>query len=554
MATAESPHDMVDPQVHFLSVLAPKLREWPNRTIFRPYSRSSQTWGTISFHEADLHISQSARHWKKTLGSLGLARQDVVGLWLTGSKYEDLINILGVSAAGFIPQLFSVIFSSGDVVQDLLSAGSAKALILDAEFSSFSDRSAVPTLPALVTSEFDGGALTLGDIIPTDVKHTDTAVILHSSGTTSGTPKLIRTSHGWITAYMKFKYSLCQGDVEGENVTNNLGSLAHAGSLSSELQTLICCPISPIFPIAFLAASFLGFCTAQSPGIGMSTQELMNMITSCGLNRLAVYATFLSAYIKAAQQDSEVLSALQGFRQIVHTGVALNPEDEEWARANHLPITTVYATTETASLMTTVIGNAPDDRLLRLLPGVSAKFIPYYDTDAKKKSELLEMVLPPDAPDSPHPSLFSSDQLYHTKDLFEEVKPGLYRFRGRAGDMLKIVYGFCDTKAVEDIVRTTCGDLIHEVVVAGTNCPMILLFVEVDTMPEETERLATEIMMRTKPLSERLFHHERIKDPRQIRFFPRGALPRTKEKGNIRRNATEALFAEDIKSACASMQ
>ncbi|KAJ7171033.1 hypothetical protein C8R46DRAFT_1032726 [Mycena filopes] len=75
---------------------------------------------------------------------------------------------------------------------------------------------------------------------------------------------------------------------------------------------------------------------------------------------------------------------------------------------------------------------------------------------------------------------------------------------------------------------------------------------------ERSTRLAMERIGRAPcsrfSLSERLFHHERIKDPRQIRFFPRGALPRTKEKGNIRRNATEALFAEDIKSACASMQ
>jgi acyl-coenzyme A synthetase/AMP-(fatty) acid ligase len=61
-------------------------------------------------------------------------------------------------------------------------------------------------------------------------------------------------------------------------------------------------------------------------------------------------------------------------------------------------------------------------------------------------SELWEMILPAGVPDSPHQSLFSSDGLYHTGDLFEEVKPGLYKFRGRKDDMLKTLYGFCDTK------------------------------------------------------------------------------------------------------------
>jgi acyl-coenzyme A synthetase/AMP-(fatty) acid ligase len=73
--------------------------------------------------------------------------------------------------------------------------------------------------------------------------------------------------------------------------------------------------------------------------MGMTTEELMHMIQSCGLNRMAVYATFLSTYIKAAQQDQKVLAALRSFRQIVHTGVALNREDEEWAYENHIPIT-----------------------------------------------------------------------------------------------------------------------------------------------------------------------------------------------------------------------
>jgi hypothetical protein len=102
-------------------------------------------------------------------------------------------------------------------------------------------------------------------------------------------------------------------------------------------------------------------------------------------------------------------------------------------------------------MMTTVLGNAPEDRLLRLLPGVSASFIPYSlpdESNPAPMSQLCEMVVPAGAPDSPHPSLFSSEQLYHTGDLFEEVKPGLYKFRGRQGDMLKTLYGFCDTKYV----------------------------------------------------------------------------------------------------------
>jgi hypothetical protein len=218
----------------------------------------------------------------------------------------------------------------------------------------------------------------------------------------------------------------------------------------------------------------------------MSTDELMRMVKTCGLNRMAVYATFLSVYIKAAQNDPEVLKALQGFRQIVHGGVALNREDEEWAYANKLPITVFncpsmhlnqpsnssiddvcdlrnwYADlhsakletqTNSATLMTTKIGSSPSDRLLRLIPGGSARLIPYAmaensndNTSASSSPQLWEVVLPSGAPDCPHSSLCSKDGLYHTGDLFEEVQPGLYTFRGRKDDWLKTVMGFCDTK------------------------------------------------------------------------------------------------------------
>jgi acyl-coenzyme A synthetase/AMP-(fatty) acid ligase len=151
---------------------------------------------------------------------------------LTGSKYDDLVNILGVSAAGYVPQLFSVVHENANVVWDLLSASNAKALILDAEFSSSSEGCSLPTLPALVFSDFKDGDQMLDDIV-VDVAENCVAVIVHSSGTTSGSPKLIRTTHGWISTYMRYKYSLCQGTLDGENVANTLGSLAHVGSLTS---------------------------------------------------------------------------------------------------------------------------------------------------------------------------------------------------------------------------------------------------------------------------------------------------------------------------------
>ena len=63
------------------------------------------------------------------------------------------------------------------------------------------------------------------------------------------------------------------------------------------------------------------------------------MVRQCGLNRLLQYASWLSALISVARQNKEVLEAMQSLRQVVYTGVSMNPEDEAWALANGIPIT-----------------------------------------------------------------------------------------------------------------------------------------------------------------------------------------------------------------------
>ncbi|KAF8212999.1 hypothetical protein K438DRAFT_1534369, partial [Mycena galopus ATCC 62051] len=118
-----------------------------------------------------------------------------------GSKSYDLINMLGVSAAGYVPRLFSRVYSNADVVWGLLAASNAKALILDDAFSSLSGTCPVPTFVSLASSDLHIWVQVLDELMATDVD--DIALIFHSSGTTSGVPKLIRSTHGWIMTYIK---------------------------------------------------------------------------------------------------------------------------------------------------------------------------------------------------------------------------------------------------------------------------------------------------------------------------------------------------------------
>lgn len=72
--------------------------------------------------------------------------------------------------------------------------------------------------------------------------------------------------------------------------------------------------------------------------MGMSTDELVAIIKDCGVNRVVLYAPFLSSHIQGAKENPEVLHLLRNCRQIIHTGVALNADEEKWAYANGLPI------------------------------------------------------------------------------------------------------------------------------------------------------------------------------------------------------------------------
>lgn len=70
---------------------------------------------------------------------------------------------------------------------------------------------------------------------------------------------------------------------------------------------------------------------------GDDHRELLTITRHCGVDRVVLYAPFLSSHIRNAKDSSpEVLEC----RQIIYTGVALNPEEEQWGEvSNGLPIT-----------------------------------------------------------------------------------------------------------------------------------------------------------------------------------------------------------------------
>lgn len=111
--------------------------------------------------------------------------------------YVDLLHIYSIVRAGYIPQLFSLRLPNPDIIFELLEKSSGKALIFDSSFDMVAARGSTRTYVA-------------GDVrvervpdfplapIQEGTNADDTIVIFHTSGSTSGRPKLIPCSYAWL--------------------------------------------------------------------------------------------------------------------------------------------------------------------------------------------------------------------------------------------------------------------------------------------------------------------------------------------------------------------
>ena len=81
-----------------------------------------------------------------------------------------------------------------------------------------------------------------------------------------------------------------------------------------------------------------GSCTIQPTAIAFSSDELVDMISRCGLNRLNQFAGFLVSHLRHAQADPKFHSILQGLEEILYSGMPLPQADERWALQNGIPL------------------------------------------------------------------------------------------------------------------------------------------------------------------------------------------------------------------------
>jgi acyl-CoA synthetase (AMP-forming)/AMP-acid ligase II len=126
---------------------------------------------------------------------------------VSGFTYADVLHIYGISRAGYIPQLFSIRLPNPKVIYELLHRANAQALVYAQTFESVLQGSPVPMHPAVFgASASDASSVLLPQIL--SVQGSEIAFIFHTSGSTSGSPKLVPCNYRWLNTVVDKSYQI----------------------------------------------------------------------------------------------------------------------------------------------------------------------------------------------------------------------------------------------------------------------------------------------------------------------------------------------------------
>ncbi|KAK7464738.1 hypothetical protein VKT23_005944 [Stygiomarasmius scandens] len=543
-----------------LQILDDAAKSYPDKPLFwLPKStpepgKPLEEWVPLTRKQFHWHVLLAKRFYASNFARMGVASGSIVGLWLSGNSHEDLIHALGVSAAGCVPQLFSLYYSHSEVVFELLVNSNAKALVIDSNLISDISGCPVPTIDIVSEStvppvykvsfgmsepcgEDAQETLQSADFSFADEKN-NVAIMHHTSGSTSKIPKLIPWTHKWLTSvYTKFEEAWAPGVKHAtQDVYVRLGNFNHCATWYE-----------------YLGCVLQGGCMIMPSSLSFSTEEILNMIKCCGLNRLCQYSMMMQPVLERARREPDFFQTLKGLRTIMYGGTSLAPEIELWAHESGLNMANIFASSECGLLMISSPGPKPS--LFKPLNGISYKFVPARGSEDNVVSSnllklpLLELVILPDSPDFPTSKhlLDPDDGLFYTGDFFERASykgEDRFIFRGRNNDWIKCAMGqICDAKAIEDAVRQYCADLISDCVVVGQNRrgPALLIEPAIERTSGYKD-LQNSIVQRLADFNRNRFPHERVDNSNLILIVEPGMLPRTAAKGNIRRKSAEEQF------------
>ncbi|KAF9262376.1 acetyl-CoA synthetase-like protein [Marasmius fiardii PR-910] len=511
-----------------------------------PETDEIKDWHEISFIDFASDVDRLATYWAGVLERATVSPGSVVSLWsVCGFEYLDTIHLYCIRRAGYVPHVFSRL-PGIEIVKDLLREADSRAVILGAQFREpLKDIQGIPIYNTVTAREFEAiTSETVSSLPPLQMPldPLGTSIITHTSGSTSGRPKLVRGTHRWVDAMIQKSQSpMPPRSLMSPSVGNWIGNICHMAQL---LLTIIQITHST--------------CIVQPRTFG-DLDEIIHQIRTASVTRLYLFSPLIVRLLHVARSNPDILELLRGLECIIASGAVFPASEHAYAVENDINVAGVFASTEVGvMLMSDGIRTDPTGVFQPInVPGVSYDFYPvegvsHTDNAQERQSQpkLLELVVKSDSIDCP-PSEFcqADDGHFHTGDLWEFVQGG-YVYRGRDDDWIKTESALrCDTKAIEDTVRRTCGDYINDCVVVGYGRLSPVLFVETSFQFEEEgaeeDELKRLILKRIEKFNSQQMAHERIQSTRMIVVVPTKTLPRT-AKGNVPRKVVEDMFKDKL--------
>ncbi|KAF9529512.1 hypothetical protein CPB83DRAFT_852255 [Crepidotus variabilis] len=500
-------------------------------------SEPPQTWNNVTVADFYADVERVANYLVTELHGKGIPPHSVITLLYDERlRNQDLAYAIALGRATYIPQMCTDRLTHPEIIFDLMKKADSKMILYDPSLEHLTENCPFPKMPFTPiesiksTSSADSTLPQVEDL----ASSSDVAFVFLTSGSTSGSPKLVPLTQKVLNFFYKVRFGrLFEGQSgDAQNALLARGNICHLPSM-----------------IEFLGCVYTKSCLVQPSRRDYTPEELSRMVNVCGLNHMTTYGTYLSPYIQAAKQDPSILKLLQEMRTVSYDGVPITVADDDWCLENDIPMIDMYAATEMGYVMSTVPGKA--GRFVRPLPGISCRFDPVTDASLQVNPDapqLVEFVVLSDSPQIAPPHLRSADGNFHTGDLFEQQPDGSYLYRGRDDDWIKSYDSDrTDAKAIEEKIYDSCRDIVKECAVVGHLRPSPALFVaaarEVTFSSEDELREA--ILKRLEVFNARQYVHEAITDKRLIFVVEEGVLPRTL-KGNIRRKAIEQKYSKEL--------
>jgi hypothetical protein len=122
---------------------------------------------------------------------------------MRGWSYQDLLHYLSLQRAGFIPQLFSIRMTDPSMIFELMGKSKASALIHEPSCETLVQDCPVPIFSTGDVLETVPAPDTQLDQITTSLNPDQVSVIFHTSGSTSGMPKLVPATVKWMDCLIR---------------------------------------------------------------------------------------------------------------------------------------------------------------------------------------------------------------------------------------------------------------------------------------------------------------------------------------------------------------